>query len=551
VIPSVKTPAAVGELVLGQDFERIELRSSSDGSPYASALLLARRDGENLGLVRVVARDGILEPDELRAAFDEQLPGWDGESDRRVAVPRDCHVTVVVTARGRHEALAVTLESVFECEWRSFDVVVVDSGTGAGSADFLRERFGAHPQLRCVEEPREGASLSRNAGLAVAQGEIVAFTDEGAEVDEGWIRALVGAMEETGVECVTGPALPLELETPAQALVAGLTGSTNESTPRTLSLADNATERLVVRVAEQLGPGLNVAVRADTLRAVGAFDPALGPGTVACGAEDLDLYVRLLQAGHAVSFQPDALVWRGPPRDLPAARRAAFARGMSIGVAISKHVDHGNNVTAEFRAAARHIRRRAARPDNPRRKLFESVALAGLAAAPAAYSQSVRAPARLPAGSEHPNVVLEPPPAPAPVAPMPDDTGPVTGPMPDDTSPVTPRWVDLGLAALIAAAVAVAVVPVPSSARILVTLLAACLVPGGALVRYLHFDFGASWLAMAAALSLAVETLASLALIWTGWWHPVPLAIGVGAISVLMIVFDWSRHRGAGPALPA
>jgi glycosyltransferase involved in cell wall biosynthesis len=540
VIPSVKTPAAVGQLELGDGFEPIELGTSSDGSPYASALLLARRDGENLGLVRVVARDGILEPDELRVAFDEQLPGWDGESQRRLAVPRDCHVTVVVTARGRHEELAATLQSVFECDWGSFDVVVVDSGPDAGSADFLRERFGAHPQLRCVVEPREGASYARNAGLSVAQGEVVAFTDEGAEVDESWIRALVAALEETGAECVTGPALPLELETPAQALAAGLTGSTNESTPRTLSLADNTGERLAVRVAEQLGPGLNLAVRADTLRALGGFDPALGPGTIARGGEDLDLYIRLLRAGHAVGFQPDALVWRGLPRELQAVKRAAFTRGMSLGVAISKHVHDGNKLALELRAAARHIRRRAARPDNPRRTLLETRALTGLIAAPLAYSQSVRAQARLPARPDGPTVVLEPPPAPPPVSLM-----------PDEERPVTPRWADVGLAALIAGAVAVTLVPAPVTVRILVMLAAACLVPGGALVRYLRFDFGASWLAMAAALSLGVETLASLALIWTGWWHPELVAIALGAISALVIVFDWSRHRGAGPALPA
>ena len=149
-------------------------------------------------------------------------------------------------------------------------------------------------------------------------------------------------------------------------------------------------------------------------------------------------------------------------------------------------------------------------------------------------------PARPFAGPDRPTVVLEPPPAPPPVSLM-----------PDEARPVTPRWADVGLAALIAAAVAVAVVPVPAAVRILVTLVAACLVPGGALIRYLRFDFGASWMAMATALSLAVETLASLALIWTGWWHPALVAIALGAISVVIIVFDWIRHRGTGPALPA
>ena len=543
MIPSLHIPALVGEIELDEPFERIELGSSRDGSPYRSALLLVRRDGRNLGLLSVVPRsDGSVERGDLRAALDEQVPGWDGETRARVAPARECHVTVVVTARGRHEALAATVESVLDSDWRLFDVVVVDGGGAAGSADFLRERFESHPRLRCVEEPREGVSLARNAGLAVARGEIVAFTDEGVLVDENWIRALVDALEETGAECVTGTALPLELETPAQALAEQLTGAASEATPRTLSLADSSVERLAVRAADQLGADLNIAVRADTLRALGGFDPALGRGTLARGGEHLDLCIRLLQAGHAVGYQPDALVWRGLPRELQAARREAFAHGMGLGAAVSKHV-HGDHLPAELRAAARHIRRRSARSGSSRRKLLETLALTGLLAARAAYRQSVQAQSRLPAAPERPAVVLEPPvppPAPAPVTLM-----------PDEAPPATPRWADAGLAALIAAAVAVSVVPVPSAARILVMLAAACLVPGGAVVRYLRFDFGASWLAMAAALSLGFETLASLALIWTGWWHPAAVAIGLGALSALIIVFDWSRRHGAGPALPA
>jgi len=543
VIPSVHIPAAVGEIELDEPFERIELGASSDGSPYESALLLVRRHGANLGFLHVRPRaGGVVDPLELRAALREQLPGWDAEPRAPVAPARDSHVTVIVSARGRHGALAATVESVLENDWRSFDVVVVDSGGDPGSADFLRERFGEHPRLRCLKEPREGVSFARNAGLAMARGEIVAFTDEGALVDEGWIRALVAALEGTGADCVTGPALPLELETSPQALADQLTGAATEATPRTLSLADSSAERIAVRAADQLGADLNLAVRADTLRALGGFDPALGRGTLARGGEHLDLCIRLLQAGHAVGYQPDALVWRGLPRELHAARREAFAYGMGLGAAISKHV-HGDRLRAELRAAARHIRRRGAPAGSSRRKLFETLALTGLLAAPAAYRQSVHAQSRLPAGPERPAVVLEPPvppPAPAPVSLM-----------PDEAPPATPRWADAGLAALIAGAVAVALLPVPSAARILVTLVAACLVPGGALVRYLRFDFGASWLAMAAALSLGVETLASLALVWTGWWHPAAVAIGLGALSVLIIVFDWSRRHGAGPALPA
>ena len=212
---------------------------------------------------------------------------------------------------------------------------------------------------------------------------------------------------------------------------------------------------------------------------------------------------------------------------------------MGLGAAITKQVQHfeGDRLSSEIRAAARHLRRKGARAsqaNSPRAKLLETLALTGLVAAPAAYRQSRRTHARLPAAPELPAIVLEPPPAR-------DRDEPVrAGP---------PRWADAGLVALIAAAVAVALAPAPAGIRIAVMLVAACLVPGGAVVRYLQLEFGASWVAIAAAVSLALEVAGSLALVWTGWWHPEVLAIGLGAASALLIVVDWSRPR-AEPGLP-
>jgi glycosyltransferase involved in cell wall biosynthesis len=543
VIPSLPTPAALGEIELSEPFETIELGPSRDGAAYRSALVLVRHGGENLGLVQLTpdAR-GRVEPGDVRHALDDQLPGWE-QAPRELEPARQApEVTVVVVARGSPEALAATVQSILRCDWPSFDVVVVDNrGRSGRTADLLRERFGAHPQLRCVEAPGDGASRARNAGLAVAQGELVAFTDEGVEVDEGWIAELAGAFARTGAACVTGPALPSELETPAQVLIDQLTGSTTDWAPRTLSLPDGAAaRRLVVRVAEQLGPACNLALHADTLRSLGGFDATLGSGTLARGGEEIDLYVRLLQAGHAVGYEPRALVRRGHPEALTAVRREAFAHGVGLGSAITKQVQYfeGDRLTSEIRAAAGHLRRKGARAsqaNRPRAKLLETLALTGLVAAPAAYRQSQRTHARLPAAPELPAIVLEPPPAR-------DRDEPVrAGP---------PRWADAGLVALIAAAVAVALAPAPAGIRIAVMLVAACLVPGGALVRYLQLEFGASWVAIAAAVSLALEVAGSLALVWTGWWHPEVLAIGLAAVSALVIVVDWSRPR-AEPGLPA
>jgi O-antigen biosynthesis protein len=542
VIPSLPTPAALGEIDVSQPFETIELGPSRDGGSYRSALVLVRHGRENLGLVQLAPdAGGSVAPRDVRLALGVQLPGWEQAPRKLEPASQAPWVTVVVPASGRPEALAATVRSILRCDWPSFDVVVVDNRRRSGpTADLLRERFGPHPQLRCVEAPRDGVSRARNAGLAVARGELVAFTDEGVEVDQGWIAELAGAIARTGAACVTGPALPLELETSAQLLIEQLAGSAMDWAPRTLSLPDGASaRRLAVRAAEQLGPGCNLALRADTLRSLGGFDHALGAGTVARGGEEIDLCIRLLQAGHAVGYEPRALVRRGHPETVTAVRREAFAHGMGLGAAITKHVQYfeGDRLSGELRAAARHLRRKgapASQANSSRAKLLETLALTGLVAAPAAYRQSRKTHGRLPAAPERPAIVLEPPP----------------GRDRDEIRTRPPRWADAGLVALIAAAVAVALAPVPTGVRIAVMLVAACLVPGGALVRYLQLEFGASWVAIAAAASLAVEVAGSLALVWTGWWHPELLAIGLGAVSALLIVFDWSRPR-AEPGLPA
>src|SRR5262249_18398152 len=150
----------------------------------------------NLSLVQLTPdAAGTVEPWDVQLALDVQLPGWEQAPRKPERTRRAPHVTVVVAARGRPEALAATVESILHSDWRSADVGVVGKPPRSGrTAALLRERFGPHPRLRCVEAPRDGVSRARNAGLAVARGELVAFTDEGVEVGKGWIAALAEAI---------------------------------------------------------------------------------------------------------------------------------------------------------------------------------------------------------------------------------------------------------------------------------------------------------------------------------------------------------------------
>jgi CHASE2 domain-containing sensor protein len=110
-------------------------------------------------------------------------------------------------------------------------------------------------------------------------------------------------------------------------------------------------------------------------------------------------------------------------------------------------------------------------------------------------------------------------------------------------SRVQPRvLLDVALLALLAATVFVIVAAV-QPVRPFVVFAAACLVPGGAILTRLRTGEGMTDLALAIGLSLAVEIAGSLALAWSGWWHPEALGIVLGAASMGLLVSDLLRSR--------
>jgi len=102
---------------------------------------------------------------------------------------------------------------------------------------------------------------------------------------------------------------------------------------------------------------------------------------------------------------------------------------------------------------------------------------------------------------------------------------------------------DVLLLALLAAAALVVAADL-QPVRPFVLLLAACLVPGGAILTRLRTGEGLTDLALAIGLSLAVEVAASLGLAWSGWWHPVALGVALGAASAGLLLRDLVKGAG-------
>lgn len=98
------------------------------------------------------------------------------------------------------------------------------------------------------------------------------------------------------------------------------------------------------------------------------------------------------------------------------------------------------------------------------------------------------------------------------------------------------------LLVLAAATVAVCLLQSHGAARLLLVLAAACLIPGSALLTRLSVEDTLEAFALAIGLGLTIETVGALAMIWTGWWHPLGWAIALGALACALLAVDL-RHN--------
>ena len=382
--------------------EDLELRR--DGEPYRSAIVIRLADGRPTGqFVFELGPSQRIESSVLRAAFATAPCPLAPLIEPLAPLPS---VSVVVNTCGRAEETVRAVRSVLACRPAPLEVIVVENRPlGSPVRGALARAFGTArehgtsstgSQIRYVEEARVGLSAARNAGLAAARGEVVAFTDDDVVVQEGWLRWLAASFAaEPDAGCVTGLILPADLETRTQLRIEQFAGF-GKGFERRVFRAERPTSPLFPFAAGEFGSGACTALRADAARALGGFDPALGAGTRACGGEDLDLFVRVLMAGYALVYEPAAMLWHEHPDGDGRLGREIFGYGVSLTAMLTKQAlaGHAPEMLRRVPAAVRFMRDPQSRknirkaPDYPR--TYDWLELAGLAWGPLAYALSRR-----------------------------------------------------------------------------------------------------------------------------------------------------------------
>ncbi|HEY7504262.1 MAG TPA: glycosyltransferase [Gemmatimonadales bacterium] len=286
---------------------------------------LVRRRGEPVGWVRVETAGGECHAPLIRAALD----GLALPAPRAVTPAPGLSVTVAVCTRDRPDDLATCLDSLERVEYPGLEVLVVDNAPSSEASRVLVE--GRSGRVRYVREPRPGLDWARNRAIAESGGDVIAFTDDDVSVDPGWVRALVAAFgSDESIVAVTGLVLPAALQTEAQVLFERYRGFGRGFAPRRIGVEGRGSVARRYGAAGAYGTGANMAFRRSLFGRIGGFDPALGAGTPTRGGDDLEMFFRVLKEGHALVYEPRAIVRHRHRHSLEGLRRQIADHGVSF-----------------------------------------------------------------------------------------------------------------------------------------------------------------------------------------------------------------------------
>lgn len=199
-------------------------------------------------------------------------------------------VSIVIPTYNHGRFVTDAIDSCLAQTYPHYEIVVVDDGSTDGTPDRLRREYGA--QVRVIVQANQGASASRNQGIAAARGTLIQFCDADDKLLPEKVAHSVVAL----------------LAQPDAALVhtrwhyVARDGSTVlDQQPPALPAPDD--DPFCALLREDFIATCTVLARRDAILAVGGFDPALSR------AEDWDLWLRLFAHYPVVALnEPLALV---------------------------------------------------------------------------------------------------------------------------------------------------------------------------------------------------------------------------------------------------
>ena len=246
---------------------------------------------------------------------------------------------VLVSSRSFPEKIEICLTSLLNQSLSRdlFEVIVVDSGSGEMTLDYITDLQKEHSNLNIIipGEGNIGPARGRNLGFSRARGDILAFTDDDIELPKDWLLRIQNAYEKyPAVAGVGGMTLPPE------SLIKRNIWACFEKKMYLQKLKKEGEYFSETRDEHPAYSG-NISYRRDIFLKVGGFNEEFKQGIY---GEDGDLKEKILKFGFKLAYIP-VIATHHCEFTFLSFRKKEEKRGLSI---LKYLIDHGIGKPSRF-----------------------------------------------------------------------------------------------------------------------------------------------------------------------------------------------------------
>lgn len=222
-------------------------------------------------------------------------------------------LSLIIATYNRAEQLMVTLSSVAaqSADYAAWECIVVDNNSQDNTKERIAEFQAANPNLNIVYcfEAEQGLSAARNAGIRLAQGDIIAFVDDDERIVPEFISAYIELFDSKADAMSAGGRIIAEYPT-------GRPRWMSRYTERPIANPMNFGEEICPFPKGRIPGGGNMAMRSEVFTKIGLFDTSLGrTGKRLLGGEESDLFERMQRAKMKCYYAPRAVMYHIIPEE--------------------------------------------------------------------------------------------------------------------------------------------------------------------------------------------------------------------------------------------
>ena len=234
--------------------------------------------------------------------------------------------SVIVPVFNRPDEVEELLASLEACPENDFEVLLVEDGSTLPCKE-VAERHSGKLDIKYLSKENSGPGQSRNFGAARASGDYLLILDSDVTVPEGWFSAISAELDANLCDAFGGPDRSHPSFTPVQKAISY--SMTSFFTTGGIRGGNASLDKFYPR-------SFNMGIKREVFEALGGFSEMRF-------GEDIDLSIRIFEAGYSCRLFPEAWVWHKRRTDLQKFFRQVFNSGIAR---INLHKRHPGSLKA-------------------------------------------------------------------------------------------------------------------------------------------------------------------------------------------------------------